>query len=414
MLDDPGISTVTIAVAWVRYRGLLRLKGNVEAFRDRGGTVRVIVGIDEGGATRPGLLGILRISDEAYVFNDPGGGTFHPKIYLGEGQEKAELLVGSSNLTPGGLFVNVEASTSTLFELPAEREHPALIAARRFITGLIEDADVCRPLTDETVDDLCANKRYRIALHERNRPRADAPPRGADPEDIDETAAGVGLGEAGTLFSPSRRRRTSIPPLTQADREELGALELDDQETAERQAGSQSPAGPARRGSPAPPSQPLTASPPAPPSPPVSPVAPTVTDIWTKEMKRSDAQQVSEKSHPTGLLRLTKEDHDIDHLKWFRQIFFRAPVVWKHAVDRGTKPIELADVPFDVRIGGVDRGTFVLKVDHGPHRESEQGNVPTLIHWGHELGAELRRHDRSGRMLTLERLDTGTYRLTIG
>jgi hypothetical protein len=111
---------------------------------------------------------------------------------------------------------------------------------------------------------------------------------------------------------------------------------------------------------------------------------------------------------------LTKAGHDIDHLTWFRRTFFREPVDWKPAVDRGKKPIELADVEFDVTIDGVDRGTFKLKVDHGPHRESKQGNVPTLIHWGPELGAMLRAHDHSGQMLTLERLEGGSYRLTIG
>jgi hypothetical protein len=405
ILHDPGLGSLTIVVAWVRYRGLLRLKRNFKAFRDRGGTVRVVVGIDEGGATRPGLLGIMRMSDEAYVFHDPGGGTFHPKVYLGEGPEKAVLLVGSSNLTPGGLFVNVEASTSTAFELPAEGKHPALIGARQFIAGLLEDGDACRRLTTTTVESMYADKRYRIAGHERTRQRRSARPRGADLEDIEETGySSEHADEAGQLFAPSRRRRTAVPPLTRADRDELASLEMVEPEELEE---LEQPGSLGSRQS-VPREQTELRGGPDEPGVPAA-----TTDVWNKKMNRSDAQQVSEGSNPTGLLRLSESDHKIDHRTWFRQTMFRAPVVWKESVDRRGNLIELADVPFEVSISGVDRGTFTLSVDHGPHREAQQGNVPTIIHWGRELAAVLRAHDFSGRMLTLERIDGGTYRLVI-
>jgi hypothetical protein len=408
MLDDDELSTIAIVVAWVRFRGLLRLKPSFEAFRKRGGRLRVVLGVDEGGATRPGLLGAMRLANEAYVFKDACGGTFHPKVYLGEGAHKAELLVGSTNLTPGGLYVNVEASTLTVFDLPAEDKHPALGDARLFIAGLIDDREACRRLTRKTVDELCADKRYRIALNERPRSRARGRPRGADRADIDETAAGAGTDEPGPLFSPSRRRRTRIPSLTQADRDELAALELDD---------PQEPGPPGAAGSPeggVPPSAPVSSGSPVPSSALAPPGAPSVTDVWTKKMNRSDAQQVSERSNPTGLLRLTKEDHDVDPQTWFRRTFFRAPVKWKRTTDRRNNRVEQADVKFDVRIEGVDLGKFKLKVDYGIHREAKQKNIPTVIHWGPDLAKALRKRDRSGRMLTLERLDGGSYRLSIG
>lgn len=388
MLGDHALGSLTIVVAWVRYRGLLRLKRNFKAFRDRGGTVRVVVGIDEGGATRPGLLGIMRMSDEAYVFHDPGGGTFHPKVYLGEGQEKAVLLVGSSNLTPGGLFVNVEASTSTVFEFPAEGKHPALIGARQFIAGLLEDGNACRRLTTATVESMYADKRYRIAGHERTRQRKSARPRGADLEDIEETGySSENADEAGQLFAPSRQRHTAVPPLTRADRDELASLEIVEPELE--------PEETERLGDP----DGLGSA--------------TVTDVWSKKMNRSDAQQVSAGTKTTGVLRLSGSDQKIESQTWFRRTFFRDPVEWRRSEDKRGNPIELADVQFEVHINGVDRGTFTLAVDHGPHREAKQGNVPTILHWGSELAAELRTNDCSGRTLSLERLTGGTYRLVI-
>jgi hypothetical protein len=433
MLDDDEISTIAIVVAWVRFRGLLRLKPSFEAFRERGGRLRVVLGVDEGGATRPGLLGVMRLANEAYVFKDACGGTFHPKVYLGEGAHKAELLVGSTNLTPGGLYVNVEASMLTGFALPAEDKHPALGDARLYIAGLIGDREACTRLTRKTVDKLCAEARYRIALNERPRSRGRGRPRGAEPGDIDETAAGATGEVTRPLFSPSRRRRTRIPALTQADKDELAALELDDPREPGQAVAAGAPesgAGAnavAQSGVPVSSAALVPAGAPSPagtraaagsrsatPSPPrTRSLAPNVTDVWTKKLKRSDAQQVSARSNPTGLLRLTKEDHDIDHLTWFRGTLFRAPVIWAPQHDRRGNPIEVAVVSFDVRVGRARRRRFALKVDHAPHRESGQGNVPTLIHWGPELGAMLRAHDYTGHLLTLERLEGGSYRLTI-
>jgi hypothetical protein len=393
MLDDDELDAITIVVAWVRFRGLLRLKSNIEGFRARGGRLRVVLGVDEGGATRPGLLGAMRLASRAYVFKDARGGTFHPKVYLGEGAHKAEMLVGSTNLTPGGLYTNVEASTSTVFELPAENQHPALCDVRLFVAGLIDDRQACTRLTRKTVDKLCADKRYRIALNERPRAGGRGRPRGADPADIDETAAGAAGETPGPLFSPSRRRRARIPALTQADKDELAALELDDPQEPQQPEASRPPRGARRPGS------------------SMSTGAVAVTDVWTKKLKLSDAQQVS--SNITGLLRLSGGKQKVNHVRWFRRTFFRAPVVWRRTVDSGKHRISLADVPFDVRIDGVDHGTFVLLVDHGPHREADQNNVTTLIHWGPELGAMLREHNHTGQMLTLERLEGGSYRLTI-
>src|SRR4051794_33814876 len=86
-LGDPDVESLTIVAAWMRFGGLRRLKPDIESFRERGGTLRLILGIDEGVATRPGLLLALRVADEAFVFHDRSGRTFHPKVYLGEGEK---------------------------------------------------------------------------------------------------------------------------------------------------------------------------------------------------------------------------------------------------------------------------------------------------------------------------------------
>jgi hypothetical protein len=49
------------------------------------------------------------------------GRTFHPKIYLFEAQpERAEMILGSSNLTEGGTFTNYEANIHLVFDLRSD------------------------------------------------------------------------------------------------------------------------------------------------------------------------------------------------------------------------------------------------------------------------------------------------------
>src|ERR1700722_3048751 len=98
LLADDRYDRFTAVVAWARFRGVRRISDELGALRERGGTARLIVGIDEGIATRPGLIIALRHFAEVYVLHDRPGLTFHPKLYLAEGDTSAALLVGSGNL----------------------------------------------------------------------------------------------------------------------------------------------------------------------------------------------------------------------------------------------------------------------------------------------------------------------------
>ena len=228
LLGDPAITSITVVVAWVRYRGLGRLKAEVADFAARGGHSRIILGIDEGGATRPGLFGAMRGFTEAYVFHDRSGGTFHPKIYLGEGDTKAILRVGSSNLTPGGLFFNDEASLEAEFELPADQDEPALVGVHAYVDGLLADHQACKQLTEDLIDELVADPRYRVSGNERRTRRTDVPlPPGAEEEDVtaDEEGEAPAPEDVPPVFGTSDRARTRVPALSEEARAELAELE---------------------------------------------------------------------------------------------------------------------------------------------------------------------------------------------
>lgn len=402
LLLDPEIESIDVVIAWVKFRGVGRLRDELRAFAERGQS-RIILGIDEGGATRPGLIAAMHEFSEAYVYHVRGAGTFHPKVYFGAGQSKAHLFVGSSNLTPGGLFFNDEASLEAVFSLPAETNEPALIDAQAFIARLLADNEVCLRLTNEVIEKLVVDPHYRVSRTERRtKPTIDAPlPEGADADDVDEGAPMSEDSETEPLFGTSQRAKPSMPSLSPEARAELADLE------------GEEPGASAESTSPAP----QAAPPPEPPMPtPASlpvPTAPAGAEkTWRKRLPASDAQH--QQGNITGNVRLTQASEfngPIPFLIYFRYDFFGTEA-WRPDRDRNNNVIQVASVPFDVVIVGVSHGTVELDVDHAPHRESEQHNHATVLHWG-PLAPLMRETDYTNRILELARLSDGSYRLKI-
>ena len=107
------------AVAFARMSGVRHLSKPLNKFCARG-EVRISVGLDLGGTSEEALREILASLDErgeAWVFHNSGAITFHPKVYLFKGNERAFFIVGSGNLTEGGLFTNYEASLAANVDL---------------------------------------------------------------------------------------------------------------------------------------------------------------------------------------------------------------------------------------------------------------------------------------------------------
>jgi HKD family nuclease len=98
-----------IAVAWAREEGVLWL---LDAISGKISDLQVIVGINEGGTTVEALLRLLPEVSFLGVFYKHPRQTFHPKVYLFESEAPigTTLIVGSSNLTRGGLITNFEVS----------------------------------------------------------------------------------------------------------------------------------------------------------------------------------------------------------------------------------------------------------------------------------------------------------------
>lgn len=110
LLDSGKYHTLNILVAFAKTSGVLRIKAAIGQFRSHGGKVNVIVGVDLGGTSHEALTSLLTNTDSLAVVHSEKRQTFHPKIYHLEGSEGDLLIVGSNNLTGGGLWTNFESS----------------------------------------------------------------------------------------------------------------------------------------------------------------------------------------------------------------------------------------------------------------------------------------------------------------
>ncbi|WP_162239001.1 MULTISPECIES: phospholipase D family protein [unclassified Rathayibacter] len=374
---DSDADRLDIVVAWAKRSGLGRVIPQLTDFRDRGGYVRMIVGVSEGGATREGLALAQHLADDAYVFHDPRR-TFHPKVYLATGPQQHSLFVGSSNMTAGGLGWNYEGSL--WLDGTGDLDGP-FAEVESWIASLLAEPTACQPLTDELIQNMLRSSDIAIGSEDASRrvvrPKQDAP------EDTDSVTSGTARG----LFGPPETAMRPLPPLAP------GLI-------------SKKPITPGKS------SQTLEPAP-----TPVEPYVDTplpeawVIRRWFKQMDHTAAQRPrAANSNPTGNLRLSQEGFPLNNQTYFISDFFGG-LPWTPNLDNLSE-MEV-NVTFDAYINGETLGPIDLRVSHNPNRTAGQNNVPTVLHWGSELGKLLRKTNYIDYYVTLERIVPDQFRIII-
>jgi HKD family nuclease len=153
-LASPDYQELTVAVAWAKLSGLRLIEPWLREFAKRG-AVRFLVGIDDRLASADGLELLLSFGPHSAVVYDPNGGIFHPKVYRFAGEERALVIVGSTNLTSGGVLGNYEASTSTRLSLSDAADSAFLGQVDAYLSTIRADATTL-PLTSRLIEDLLA------------------------------------------------------------------------------------------------------------------------------------------------------------------------------------------------------------------------------------------------------------------
>jgi len=155
-LADARWTSFRAAIAFVKRSGTQHIRQALQQF-DARASVRISVGIAFQGTSREGLEDLLAATPQGqiWVYHNPGNTTFHPKIYLFRNANQADLLVGSGNLTSGGLFRNYEASLAISLDLNNHADSNLLNTAETVLDGWSQaNPQLCHRLTPALVQQL--------------------------------------------------------------------------------------------------------------------------------------------------------------------------------------------------------------------------------------------------------------------
>lgn len=107
----PFCASAKICVAYVNPSGFEAIEGELEQFLDKGGCLWILSSEEIGKADGQFLLRLTDKYQQVRTRVYPSQFTFmHSKVYLLEGDRQAHVLIGSSNLTLGGLKTNIESN----------------------------------------------------------------------------------------------------------------------------------------------------------------------------------------------------------------------------------------------------------------------------------------------------------------
>ncbi len=349
--QEPFYNRIWLISAFANARAIERISEHILASKKRGAQISIVVGFDVNSTSAEALRFINSLKINSTLFhNARSGHTFHPKIYLFEATNaKAELFIGSSNLTDGGLYTNYEASSKTTFIFPQdERAYKEIFASLdRYLNP---QGVTAQDLTDNLIDTLIERGEV---ITERDIEGKKRTLRLRDRSSTPNTPFGVEI-----INRPSRIRR---PAYLQAE------------QSTKRDHRKPAVSSPKNKGN----------------------------LVWQKNnLPASDVQRQA--GNVTGGLRLTQAkwkvgDDLIDQTTYFRNDVF-GNLAWREW--RSSPYSERTEADFDVYILEKNYGLHQLAISHKPSGEAGQNNYTTILHWG-DLGNTIRALNLVGKTFSL-------------
>lgn len=99
---------VSIAVAYLKSSGIGKLEKSMRECLNNKGAISILTGFDFYLTEPEALRKLLQMNINCrIVFNE----NYHPKLYVFEKKDNVHIIIGSSNLSKGGLLTNYEANT---------------------------------------------------------------------------------------------------------------------------------------------------------------------------------------------------------------------------------------------------------------------------------------------------------------
>ncbi len=298
-------------------------------------SITIITGVDQKGTSQEALQALMQLKINSYVFFVPlPSPIFHPKIYLFEGNDNSEIIIGSSNLTANGLFANIEASILISINNRNATDRKIVEGLKQYFSGLFNHTDPnLKPLTTELIEDLVKSKIV---------------PTEAERKALQDKAEKTDKEETQNILSKifPKRAAAQIPKDFRANKK----------------------------------SEPKSTS-------KVTTTIEATALLWESGPLTERDLNIPKGSNtnPTGSMLFKKgKTEDIDQRHYFRDEIF-ASLNWVFDTRVGSTHLEKAAALFRIIVRRKDYGTFALTLTHNPRidtRSYEQKNSMTSISWG--------------------------------
>lgn len=364
LFDVPEIRKAIISVAFVSESGVQQVEEKIKPYAEN---LVVFGGIRNDITSHQGLVRLHKIGGKLYTV-DTGSRTviFHPKFYMVRGNSKARAIIGSANLTLGGLNNNIEAGMMLEFDLSDATDKALVEKIEAQLAALPGEypEHVAQVTSLTLLDEMLASGRVVDEM-------AVPPPR--------PTTSAGGAGGSDTV----PRIKLKVTPL--------------------RRALAKAKAAPKKAKAPAKPAAPAKGAAPAPkPVPATSGVEFEL--VWeSKPLTRRDLTiPDGAGTNETGSVNLDKGllPEDVDHRHYFRDEVF-PHLAWATR----SKTVDEAFAKFQLVLKGISYGEFDLAIRHTTStdtRSYQQRNAMTRLSWG-PMREYVARPDLIGRTLALYR-----------
>lgn len=360
VFDLPDLKVGIISAAYVSAGGVALLK---DTLTKHGKAISLYAGIRNVITSREALVAAFHTGVNLYTV-DTGTMkvTFHPKLYYGRNEAHARLVVGSANLTPGGLNNNVEASTATDLDLADE-----------------EDAKLCAEL-EGVFDGLTGVFPQHIYLVKELATLDTLKSKGTLLDEADTVRPSITAGEAERSDEddtpPIKLKTKPIFPVIAPRGAAQGAKTKATADAAEPDtAADEAPAG-----------------------------SWNYELVWeSKPLTERDLTIPTQtNTNATGSMNLDKGllPEEIDHRHYFYENVFSA-LPWT----KKSNTVVEVNAPFEAVLKGVKIGTFNLRIGHTTSTDTAsyaQRNAMTRLSWG-PLKEHIQKTDLLGRTARLYR-----------
>ncbi len=362
LFNTPNIQQVLLSVAFVSESGVQQIEDELKAYAPH---VTIFAGIRNDITSHQGLTSLHNIGGKLYTV-DTGSRTviFHPKLYLVIGKTNARLVIGSANLTLGGLNNNIEAGMLIDFDLTDPSDKAVVDEIETQLTTLpIEYPDhvvEVGAITD--LDEMLANGRLVDEM-------AVPPPRPTT------SAKGVAGGDV------IPRINLKVVPLHRALKRAKAPPKKKPVKAPATVAAGEIMINPAPQA-----------------------VGVEFELVWeSKPLTRRDLTiPTAEGTHATGSVNLDKGllPENVDHRHYFRDDVF-PHLLWSTRTDT----VDEAFAKFQLVLKGISYGEFDLAIRHTNSTDSKaykQKNAMTRLSWG-PMREYVARPDLINRTLTIYR-----------